>query len=129
MKHVYSKTYNATQTSMDAGGDRKYFKDKIKRSSTISLGLKYDAADGVAFMAATEQQKDVTDTFGQRPDRTVEYRGKMAVGIMVSKGWGGGQTPPVQLSADVKKNYAFGAGVVETGRDYWDADVWLKWSF
>ncbi len=129
LKHVYSKTFNATQTSIDAAGNRKYFKDKIKRSSTISLGLQYDAAAGVALMAATEQQKDITDSFGKTNKREIKYRGKMAVGIKVSKGWGGGQNPPLQLSADVKKNYAFGEGVVETGRDYWDADVWLKWSF
>jgi hypothetical protein len=49
------------------------------------------------------------------------------VGAQVSRKWG--KDNPLELSAMVRKFNAYGPSVTATSADYWDADVWLKWSF
>lgn len=126
-KHDYNKRFNATKTGTDAAGGASYFKDKIVTTNKLDLRLTYQAAPGVVLEAATYRQKDITDSFGRTDRRTVQFSGEVWVGAQVSRKWG--KDNPLELSAMVRKFNAYGPSVTETSADYWDADVWLKWSF
>ncbi|HPF69623.1 MAG TPA: hypothetical protein PLQ13_03040 [Candidatus Krumholzibacteria bacterium] len=127
LKHDYNKRFNATKTGTDASGSSSYFKDQIQSTNKIELGLKYKAAPGVILEAATFRTKDIKDTYGTTTRRTTTFSGEIWVGAQVRKKWG--RTSPLELSAAVRKYNAYGPSVTPTSADYWDADVWLKWSF
>ncbi|MFN2371355.1 MAG: hypothetical protein ABR506_09395 [Candidatus Krumholzibacteriia bacterium] len=126
-KHDYNKRFNATKTGTDAAGGASYFKDKIVTTNKLDLRLNYLAAPGVVLEAATYRQKDITDSFGRTNRRTVQFSGEVWVGAQITRKWG--KDSPLELFAMVRKFNAYGPSVTETSADYWDADIWLKWSF
>ncbi|MBE0565896.1 MAG: hypothetical protein IH621_08075, partial [Krumholzibacteria bacterium] len=126
-KHDYNKRFNATKTGEDAAGGSTYFKDKIVTTNKLDLRLTFEAAPGVILETATYRQKDITDTFGRTTRTTVQYSGEVWVGAQVRKKWG--KTSPLELAAMVRKFNAYGPSITETSADYWETDVWLKWSF
>jgi outer membrane receptor for ferrienterochelin and colicin len=127
LKHDYNKRFNATKTGTDASGTSSYFKDQIQSINKIDLGLKFEAARGVILEAASYRSKDVKDTYGVTTRRTTTFSGEVWVGAKVRKKWG--RENPLELSAAIRKYNAYGPSVTATSADYWDADVWLKWSF
>ena len=127
IKHDYNKRFNATETSSDAAGGSAYFKDQIQTNNKIDLGLNFEAAEGVVLEAATFRAKDIKETFSTTNRTTTTFSGEIWVGAQVRKKWG--KAKPLELSAMVRKYNAYGPSITETSADYWDADVWLKWSF
>ncbi len=127
VKHDYNKRFNATRTSTDAAGSSAYSKDQVQTNNKINLALKYEAAEGVVLEAATFRAKDDKQTFGVTDRITTTFSGEIWVGAQVRKKWG--TENPLELSAMVRKYNAYGPSITETSADYWDADVWLKWSF
>jgi len=127
IKHDYNKRFNATKVSEDPSGAASYFKDQIQTINKLDFSVDFEAADGVVFNAATYRSKDVKDSFGRTTRRTTTFSGEIWVGCQVKKKWG--RRNPLELSALVRKFNAFGPSVTETSADYWEADVWLKWSF
>ncbi len=127
VQHDFNRRFNATRVITDATGQSFYNTDQNQTISKIDLGLKFRVADGVTLEGATYQTEDTKNVFGIRERTTITRSGEVWVGTKVNQKWGG--TNPLELSAMVKKYNAFGPGVNETSADYWEADVWLKWSF
>lgn len=126
IEHDYNRRFNASQSGFNPGGGAIYSKDQVQTINNIDLGLKFEAAPGVVFEAATYRKRDGKE-FPQSNQLSENYSGELWVGARVNKRWG--RTNPLELSAMVKKYNAFGPSVQPTSRDYWVADTWLKWSF
>lgn len=126
IEHDYNRRFNATESGRNAEDNPIYVKNQIQTVSNIDLGLKFEAAKGVVFEAATYRKKDIKE-FPQNESLNENFSGELWIGARVNKRWG--RTNPLELSAMVKKYNAFGPSVQATSRDYWVADTWLKWSF
>jgi hypothetical protein len=128
IRHDYNKRFNAKKTGTSADGGSYYAQDLNQRISKIDLGMTFDIAPGATFEAATYRTNDKK----YNPSATVisesiNKSGEIWVGCRVKQTWG--RKNPLELSAMVRKYNAFGPSVTETSADYWEADVWLKWSF
>jgi hypothetical protein len=128
VRHDYNKRFNATKGSENPQGGFFYSRDLNQRISKIDLGLTFEAAPGATLEGATYRTRDDKTTFSQDTTReSTNYSGEIWVGCRVKQKWG--RKNPLELSALVRKFNAFGPSVTETSADYWEADVWLKWSF
>lgn len=127
VRHEYNRRFNATATATDAGGNTFYHKDVIQTISKISFALVFRPAAGVTVEGATYQTEDLKDSFGRVQTETRTASGEVWLGTKISQRFG--QGAPGELSAMVKRYYAYGPSVNETSADYWEADVWLKWRF
>ncbi len=127
VKHDYNKRFNATETSEDAAGTTYYNKDQIQAISKVDLAMVFRIVDGVTIEGATFRTKDDKETFGSRAKKRRTLGGEVWVGTRVNKKWGA--KDQIELSMTVKKVNAYGPSVSKESSDFWDADVWLKWSF
>ncbi len=127
VKYDYGSRYNATRSLTDAAGNDFYRRDQEQFTSRIDLGIKYKMSPWLSVDATTYRAKDRLEALGTPPRETINYSGELTVGATVSRTWSGAN--PVTLAGRVKKHQAYGPNVTETNRDYWDADISLKWSF
>ena len=58
---------------------------------------------------------------------TERREGKIWVGAKVNKTWG--REKDIELSALVRKHSGYGPSLSEANANYWETDVWFKWSF
>jgi hypothetical protein len=126
-KFDYGSRFNATRAQTDAIGNDFYRRDQEQFTSQIDLDFKYEVSPWLSLSATTYRAKDRLESLGTPPRQTLNYSGEMTVGTTVSKTWSGSN--PLTLAGRVTKHQAYGPNVTETNRDYWDADVSLKWSF
>ncbi len=126
-KYDYGSRFNATRSRTDAAGNDFYRRDQEQFTSRIDLDFTYKISPWLTLDTTTYRAKDRLETLGTPPQQTVNYSGEMTVGATVSKTWSGAN--PVILAGRVKKHQAYGPNVTENNRDYWDADISLKWSF
>jgi hypothetical protein len=126
-KYDYGSRFNATLARTDAAGNDFYRRDQDQFTSRVDLGFKYAISPWLSLDATTYRAKDRLENLGTPARETVNYSGEMTIGTTVTKTWSGAN--PVILSARVLKHQAYGPNVTENNRDYWDADVSLKWSF
>jgi hypothetical protein len=126
IEHDYNRRFNATQSGTNAEGGAVYLKDQIQTINNIDFGVEFEAAEGVVFEASTYRKKD-NKFLPQSDDESTNFAGEIWVGTRVNKRWG--RKNPLELSGLVKKYNAFGPSVQPTSRDYWVADIWVKWSF
>jgi hypothetical protein len=126
-KYDYGSRFNATLARTDAAGNDFYRRDQDQFTSRVDLGFKYAISPWLSLDATTYRAKDRLENLGTPPRETVNFSGEMTIGTTVTKTWSGAN--PVILSARVLKHQAYGPNVTENNRDYWDADVSLKWSF
>lgn len=126
-KFDYGSRFNATRSRTDAAGNDFYRRDQEQFTSRIDLDFKYKISPWLSLEATTYRAKDRLESLGTPPRQTLNYSGEMTIGTTVSKTWSGAN--PVTLAGRVTKRQAYGPNVTETNRDYWDADVSLKWSF
>jgi len=127
VKHDLNKRFNATESSVNAAGNSFYNKDQIQEISKLDLALVFKVAEGVTIEGATFSTLDDKETFGSRAKETMTQGGEVWVGTKVNKKWGA--KDQVELSMMVKKINAYGPSVSKESSDFWDADIWLKWSF
>ncbi len=127
LRYDTSATFNATHTTTDATGRDLYHRDQEQWVSRVDLGLGYQLMPWLKLETATYRSKDRRDTLGNTTRRTDTYSGEIWLGATISKKWGA--TNPLILAGRVKKYQAYGPNVTENNRDYWDADISLKWSF
>ncbi len=127
VKYDYGSRFNATQSRTDAAGNDLYRRDQEQFTSRIDLGFKYTISPWLTLDTTTYRAKDRLEYPSAPGRQTITYSGEMTVGATVSKTWAGDN--PVTLAGKVTKHQAYGPNVTETNRDYWDADVSLKWSF
>lgn len=127
VQHDYNKRFNATRTKTDASGRSFYNKDQIQAINKVDLAIRFRATPDVTFEGATYQTRDAKDLLGNVETTTITHSGQAWVGARVNKRWG--KTNPMEVQAVVKKYNAYGPAVRETSADYWEADVWMKWSF
>lgn len=126
-KYDYGSRFNATQTRTDATGNAFYRRDQEQFTSRVDLSFKYNVSPWLALDAATYRARDIMESLGNATTQTVTYSGELVVGAAVSKTWSGDN--PVILAGKVQKHQAYGPNVTDTSRDYWDADVSLRWEF
>ncbi len=127
VQHDFNKRFNATRVITDATGRSFYHKDQNQTISKVDLGITFRVTKGVTLEGATYQTEDTKNIFGTSKRTTITRSGEVWVGTKIKQKWG--KTNPLELSAMVKKYNAFGPGINETSADYWEADMWLKWSF
>ena len=127
VRHDYNRRSNATRTSTDAAGHDFYQTDVDQTISKIDLDVSFKIARGVTLEGATERSEDTKENPNSLSGGTVNQGGKIWVGCKVDQKFGA--KDQVELSALLRKYNAYGPGVTETSADYWEADVWLKWSF
>lgn len=127
VKHDYGSRFNATQSRTDATGNDFYRRDQEQFTSRIDLGFKYRISAWLSLDATTYRAKDRLESLGTPSRQTINYSGDLSIGTTIAKTWTGDN--PVTLAGRIKKHQAYGPNVTETSRDYWDADVSLKWSF
>lgn len=128
VRHDYNKRFNADKSGSSSSGGSTYLQDLNQTISKIDLGLAFEVVPGATFEAATYRTHDEKYNPNAEIRRsTINKSGEVWVGCRVKQRWG--RKKPLELSALVKKYNAFGPSVTETSADYWEADVWLKWSF
>ncbi len=124
----YSARFNAGKSSENAAGDAVYARDLEQRISTVSCGLTYQVQPGFTLEGATQRTKDVNTTFGARGSSRSRLGGQVWVGGTYSRTLGASEDGR-NLTARVKKYYAYGPNVQVANSDYWDADIALGWKF
>lgn len=128
IRHDWNKRFNADKAGTSPDGSSFYTQDLNQRISKIDLGMTFEIAPGATFEAATYRTNDKKfNPSAEVINESINKSGEMWVGCRVKQQWG--RNNPLELSAVVRKYNAFGPSVTETSADYWEADVWLKWSF
>lgn len=127
VKHDYNQRFNAEKSQVDAAGNAGYFVDQRQKINKIDLGVKFDVVRGVLLEASTYSTLDEKTAIGTTERVTERREGKIWVGTKVNRTWG--KDEQVELSAMIRKHNAYGPSVSEANADYWETDVWLKWSF
>lgn len=127
VRHDFNRRFNATKSTEDAAGSSFYQRDLEQDISKIDLDLKYVAAPGVTLEASTYRTRDDRTSIGRTTSETRTDSGELVVGARVDQTWGVRKQGAV--SAVIRKINAFGPSITATSSDYWEADVWLKWTF
>ncbi len=134
IKHDHNERYNGTRTVRDAAGNRYYRRDQDQTISRVELGFSWTAAswsprEYLKFQTATYRTRDTVERFGPTSSTTTErYSGELWIGAVFNRRWGP-QANPLHVDASVRRYLAYGPNVTDTSKDYWQADVSLKWSF
>jgi hypothetical protein len=127
IKHDYNQRINADKTDESATGSNQYFVYQRQKIGKIDLAFVFKVANGVVLEGATYRTKDSKATINTKESIVDRLEGKIWVGARVNRQWG--KDNPLELSAMVRKYNAYGPSVSKTSADYWETDVWLKWSF
>ncbi|MCP4290724.1 MAG: hypothetical protein GY780_02660 [bacterium] len=127
VKHDYNKRFSADKTNEGAVGGSKYFVDQRQKINKIDLAFTFRVANGVTVEGATYNTRDEKTTITTIEKVSERLEGKIWIGTKVSRKWGADNQ--LELSAMVKKFNAYGPSISEASRDYWESDLWLKWTF
>ncbi len=127
IKHDYNQRFNADRTNEEFNGGSEYFIYQRQKIGKIDLAFVFRVANGVLLEGATYRTRDRKTTISTSTSEVDRLEGKIWVGIKVNKRWG--KDNPLELSAMVRKYNAYGPSVSKTSADYWESDVWLKWTF
>lgn len=134
VKHDYNQRYNGTRTIRDAQGNTYYRRDQEQVINRIELGFSWTAIswsrnEYLRFQTATYRTRDAVEKFGATTSSLTErYSGELWLGALFNRKWGP-KDNPLHCDAAVRRYLAYGPNVTETSKDYWKADVSLKWSF
>ena len=128
VKNDYNKRFNATRTLTDVTGNSYYHVDDRQVNSDIDLGVRFAVAKGITIEGATYSSLDEKEKIGNNIILTENRAGRVWVGAKIDRKWGPPKRP-LKFSALVKKYSAYGPAVTETSDDFWEADIWLNWTF
>lgn len=127
IRHDWNRRFNATKSSEDVAGNAFYQRNLEQDISKLDLDITYVAASGVTLQASTYRTRDDKTSIGRTTSQTRTDSGELVVGGVVDRKFGRAQQ--YQVSAMVKKINAFGPSITASSADYWEADVWAKWTF
>lgn len=133
VKHDHNQRYNGTRTDSDAAGNVFYRRDQQQTINRIELGLNWTAihwsrSESLKLQTATYRTLDSVERLGTVSSVTDRYSGELWLGATLNRKWGP-PSRPLSLDARVRRFLAYGPNVTETSRDYWEADVKLRWTF
>ncbi len=127
VRHDFNKRFNADKSKVDAAGNAGYFVNQRQRINKIDLGFTFAVADGVRLEGSTYSTLDEKTAISTEERMTERREGKLWVGAKVNKTWG--QDGDIEFSALVRKHSGYGPSLSEANANYWETDVWFKWSF
>jgi len=125
LQHNSSVKLDGSKTATDAAGNSYYTNDSSQKINKINVAVNWKVMPWLTLEATTFKARDLKDTFGTSVQTTERYSGDLGIGGSVDKSFGGGRV----IKASVRKMFAHGPNVQEAGRDYWDADIKINWSF
>ncbi|MDY0110803.1 MAG: hypothetical protein RBT60_12815 [Candidatus Krumholzibacteria bacterium] len=133
VKHDFNQRYNGTRTGRDAAGRTFYRRDQAQTINRIELGLSWNAitwarGETLRLQSATYRTLDTVERFGTTNTLNERYSGELWLGATLNRKWGS-TANPLSVDGRIKRVLAYGPNVTNTSRDYWEADVQLKWTF
>jgi len=125
VQHNSNVKLDGSKTVTDAAGRSYYVNETSQKINKINVAVNWKVMTWLTLEATTFKERDLKETFGDLGSATERFSGDLGIGGSVDKSFGGGRT----IKASVRKMFAHGPNVQQAGRDYWDADVKVNWSF
>lgn len=125
IQHNSSVKLDGQKSLTDAAGNSYYLNESSQKINKINLALDWKVMPWLTLQATTFKSRDFKETYGLATTETERFSGDLGVGASIDKTLANG----MKIKGGVTKMFAHGPNVQQAGRDYWDADIKVNWSF